>query len=671
MKNIRALLITRLKEDDVALLAILLGVGLLSLFIAHWAIGLLFMVLSWWVISKLFARTFFTSAFSGLIFGFIVSIAAITACSALFWIVNNPLNLVQLGVVANLLLLGCVLVINWQGLKLPFKHSGLIDIKDLCALLVVAFSAGLYISSSYKVSQSFSPKIDALQNTTKALDDQNHFVMFRDTAVNDSGLLLGNNSIYKPNTLLSVYPKGAHTSAAVLAESGRGLWASGSRTAPGSADELYVYAFMKVLFYITTIYALTRFALELSSKMFGVKKIRKRFELSAGLMASVFCAYFTIIYLTPLFMDGAFSFIPIFMFAPIFILACSDIAAARLRLNLMLILGLIAAASTLMWTIGGVPYFILLAILVSRLVLAREAPSIVGSSIVVLLSTGLLGLVQIYVQLTSNVAVLSVNTAGGFYTFPLLLPLPFVAFVLWSGKHVAISSKEAREIYRYSLFIITVLLFICAHISLSNFKVAGEVQYYFTKLLYLPFILLTFLVIGIGIKILFTTDLFLARQAKQSATLSVVDALLARFAVVVLALSALFIAFPPNLSVVDYMLKGHRNISKSTASVLIRQLETMTKTNSESTFVLSDNAPIFENIMAIHVLSASNQGNYCQGLVFDAVYKQENLNVFTDQNIDECVREGTEKIKIFTATDSFDTLPNKFKDKINIEIIKF
>ncbi len=607
---------------------------------------------------------------SGLVFGFTASIAAIATCSALFWAFNNPINLVQLGVIANLLLVGFGLVVNKQGLKLPLKHSRVIDVKDICALLVVAFSVTLYISSSYKLTGSFSPKVDAVQNTTKALDDQNHFVMFRDTVAKNNGLLLGNDSIYKPNTLLSVYPKGSHTAAAVLAEAGRGLWAKSSRTAPGSVDELYVYAFIKALFYAMTIYALTRFALEVAGLLISDKGTKNKFGLIPGLFTSVLCAYIATIYLTPLFMDGAFSFVPIFLFAPFFLLAYSDIVSNKKYLGLIIILGLIAAASTLMWTIAGFPYFLLLAIVVGRLFLLKKPDNQTVMAVAVLALCGLLGLVQVYVQLTSKVAVLSVNTQGGFYTFPLLIPLIFIAFVLWGGRTLETSSNS-RTVYRASLFLIAIFTLICAVISLYNFKDSGEVQYYFTKLLYFPFVVLTFLAAGIATNVLIAPVLFLKHPISQpTKLLSIFDESMARITVFVLCLSALFIAFPPNLAVIDYMVKGHRSISKSTAAVLIKELESISKSESEAIFLLSDKVSHFENIMATHTLNASNQGSLCQGTIFDSIYSQEQPMVFTSENIDKCIKFGASKIKILTNSDIFDKLPDEFKHKIEIEVIK-
>ncbi len=637
-----------------------------------WIFSLLFLVYSWWMLSKIIHRTHSKSTLSGLVFGFSVSSCAIITTSGLMWLIGNPLTLIQLGVVANALLI-IAFVLTSKDTNTFRSPPGktlntLIDRIDVLALLVISLFLMAYVYSGTRSPGGLTPKIDAVQNTTKALDDQNHFTMFMDTLRANDGLEIGQGSQYQPNSLLSVYPKGIHTVAGVYAESVRPIWSSGDRNAPGTVDELYVYALLKLVFYLVTIFVLVRFSLEFCQRLTGSKKL----SVLAGTAASAICLYIVLLYMTPLFMDGAFSFVPTFLFSALFILSCYAQPTNTIS-HKYILLGMMAASATLTWTIVGIPLFMILGLMALQDLLSeRKLLSLKSVEILAPIAlTALSALVQIYVQISGDVAVLNVNTAGGFFTIPLLLPLLMATFLIVASQKIAPRDQVAQQTLRISLMLLALLFLIAAGISLQNFNLKGEVQYYFIKLLYLPFVFSALLSASYVSYFIAQSSQPNDKVSKQDFIQKVLNVITGPGSLLVLLLSVLFIAFPPNLGVVDYYMKGHRGVGKHTARVLIDELAVINPDNSRAIFILSDTVPITENVMANHALNASSRGNLCQGVIFDALYAQKNLAIFNDTTIDKCITYKAKDIMIITDSHMFDDLPEKYREKgISIQITR-
>lgn len=652
-------------SSDELILYILLATGVLTLISNFWLFNTVFLFSCWWVISRTIKRDFFNTVISGMVLGFAISSTAIITASALFWLFGNPLTLIQLGVVGNILVIAFLYFD--QGYRPPATLSRerikLFDRTDILVLAVVITFLSAYLYSS-RTPGGFSVKVDAVRNTTKALDDQNHFTMFTDTLRANDGLEIGKYSAYKPNSLLSVYPKGIHTVSGVFAESIRPLWARGNRNAPGTLDELYIYALLKLVFYLVTIFTLTRFTLEICQRL---ARHNKQVLLTGALTALV-CAYIVLIYMTPLYMDGAFSFIPTFLFSALFLLFCGMQNRPRYSYAL---LGLFAASSTLTWTIAGIPLFLVIGILIAMEVLFVKKRNIRDASIIIasVAVTGIAGLVQVYVQAAGNVAVLNVNTAGGFFSIPILLPLVSVSFLVYATQRVLSNDPFVRQTIRFALLMLMLFFLVCAGISLQNLNQTGEVQYYFIKLLYLPFVMSALLAASY-MAIALASGPDSGNVKSEEIPYHILNVVVPKLATLILILSVLFIAFPPNLGVVDYYMKGSRSLSKHTAFLLMDELSRVSYDNSKAVFILSDTVPITENIMVNHAINASSQGNLCQGAIFDALYAQKNLSIFNDTTIKECVKYKAKNIRIVTDSNIFDELPTKYKGSdVSIEVV--
>lgn len=372
--------------------------------------------------------------------------------------------------------------------------------------------------------------------------------------------------------------------------------------------------------------------------------------------------------MTPLYMDGAFSFIPTFLFSALFLLFCGMQNRPRYSYAL---LGLFAASSTLTWTIAGIPLFLVIGILIAMEVLFVKKRNIRDASIIIasVAVTGIAGLVQVYVQAAGNVAVLNVNTAGGFFSIPILLPLVSVSFLVYATQRVLSNDPFVRQTIRFALLMLMLFFLVCAGISLQNLNQTGEVQYYFIKLLYLPFVMSALLAASY-MAIALASGPDSGNVKSEEIPYHILNVVVPKLATLILILSVLFIAFPPNLGVVDYYMKGSRSLSKHTAFLLMDELSRVSYDNSKAVFILSDTVPITENIMVNHAINASSQGNLCQGAIFDALYAQKNLSIFNDTTIKECVKYKAKNIRIVTDSNIFDELPTKYKGSdVSIEVV--
>ncbi len=382
-------------------------------------------------------------------------------------------------------------------------------------------------------------------------------------------------------------------------------------------------------------------------------------------MSALSGLYIILIYSLPLYADGAFSFLPVFMLTPLFLLSYADVTFQKKQTSMIILLGTITATAMLSWTIAGIPLLLLSAFAVLRNLIQNtdtRSRILVASAFAV---STIAGLVQIYVQLTLKVDVLSVNTPGGFYTFPLLLPLVVSLFFLYGRYRAAGNDLLGDVIGRAGINLMAILVFICTVISVINFKKYGEVQYYFTKFLYLPMIIVSFLAIGVGIYLIVAG---LSKRTVKINSISIIESTANTTALLVFIFSLLFISFPPNLMVVDYLLKGYRVVGTSNAATLTKVLSDIKKDKEVARFILSDGVSINDNIMTSNALNISSDSNYCQGIHFQEMNKAKSIKVFNDKIIAQCISHGTREIQIYTSSNIFDALPATYAGKIDIQI---
>lgn len=642
------------KFNHYRLHSLYLSFGIIGFVFSQWLISLLFILLSCYLISRLIQRNFFNSLVSGLIFGFSIWFAFISVTASLLWLINLDMSLIRIGILSSTCLVILLIAIN-RDLNFTNHHTSIIDKSDFSAILVVLCFLVFYVHSSRITNPTKSITVEAIQNTTKALDDQNHFIMFDDTIHQNKGILLGNRGFYQDNSLLSVYPKGVHISLAVLAKS-TGL--EKNDTVYNTIKSLKTYALLKSFIFLLSIYTLSRFSMELFKR---IKSVLPSTEyVSNYIIGACLSSYAAIVYLVPLYMDGALSLIPTLTFLTLAILCFAAYQSDTTKKSSLVCLGILAVASTLTWTIAGIPIYLALFLLAIKTLASKNRFKIkVGKLSIIILSV-ILGSIQYYVQQKGNVAALNINALGGFYTFNTFLPLVVGATVFIADKKIK-HSKESHGILFASLQIITVLFSICALISIINFKTTGSVQYYFIKLLYVPLILLSYVAIGQ------LTSLF----GNFFNPKSIIDSIVQKLSVLALLISLLIIAFPPNFGVIDYLLNGHRSISSSSASILANELDKYSVNSKVSTFVFLDNVPHFENIMINHTINGISRGDYCQGIVFDKLYSKDNIDdLLTDNIVKECRSHDSRKIKIVTNSAQYNDLQDKYSEIIDIEIVK-
>lgn len=399
------------------------------------------------------SRTYFLTTISSTVLGSLVITAAAGVIAILLWALHVSLSL------HLILLMACLGAILWcaydKGALVLTQRA---DYCDLIALLVVASYVLLtLVGLSHVAPQGkLNPRVYLLQSVTNGIDDISHLMMYQDTVLADKGLLLGSvdKSLVGKESNAS-YPKLSHTIAAMFH----------GKIEAKKTNIVFAYAITKFVVFGLTIYVLCRIVLE------RVTPKLDKLILSA---LSLPILGFMVIFLINVFVEeGFFSIWPVLLYSPLVLLILGGPAQRKSRLN-FLIAGLMISTVTMSWPIMGLPLYAALALhFLNPLNIKMRWREYV------LLSTSLIGLIQISVQFFDKGAPISqseINAPGGIPLFPLM-------FVVGLGViSLLISIYEIRK--TRNVFLATYVMSALAMTTLIgyiNLHATGSIQYFYMK----------------------------------------------------------------------------------------------------------------------------------------------------------------------------------------------
>lgn len=411
-----------------------------------------------------------------LVLAFCLSAAFIQLSGVIFWMAQMAYT-VQAAVILQLIFIALF------ALRKPWSelHVTFIDKADLVALGVTALT--VLIIAFGALQRPLFPNL--LRDSTTAFDDTIHTSLSA-TVYDQSGYVYGNTThvigrvVYQA---LVAYPQGWYLSNSVW-------WHSFSnnlslQTSPRTF--LLFYFISKLLWYGFIVFLFTRLLLYLVN----------RFESLSGWVEYLTVALLSFLGQMLLFLGifkfGFSSFFPelLFTFAlAFFVVELLDQRLTPLMRNMCLLYGLLLCGGLSMsWLLGAPAGYIslLLAFMFSFSGIRdlgewiRQNFITVGAAIIV----GLLGMAQVYVQVSYSVNYNLLNTDGGIWAINLL------AFLLLLIVTLLIYSRLSRlsSVYRSFIVLFAPTAVMAGLIYVYQFLTAGKATYYSTKMAYVPFMI--------------------------------------------------------------------------------------------------------------------------------------------------------------------------------------
>lgn len=610
-------------------------------------VGLLILIMSLFAISRSINNRFFNTKVSSFVLATVYQYATIVFFAAVLWIFNIRIPLWLILVISALIL--CFLLRLRSNSITNYKEIKLISLTDIYSLLLVALLCGMYVFGVYHSGSKESLQDSLVRSTMNGLDDQSHFNMFRDEIIADNGLLLGD----KDSNFISVkeytnYAKASHLVGATISSQIEGLWLDGSDKQDTKAyDELIAYVGAKTAMFCVAIFLIIRLGFSMIAQ-------RKKNLFIVHSIYAILIFSVVLFFMAGLYMDGFYSFIPIFGLIIAFITQFIGSKGSKknqllITSNAMLV-ALLAVAMMLTWQIIGIIAIIYtLYVLICDVIKSKYSRSYLIKVLIPTLLVMSIGLVQLVAQFSGNqkINVSIISATGGILPISLgLLGISVLGF-LYIVYRMFSDNKETDLVFNRSyLLVVILLLFACVGIYIYQLGSYITPQYYFFKTLYIPFILMVIYILAyISSSICDFTELIFKNKYHNNAKFDFINNLVAGVVITITLLGILIVVFPQNTAPLFYLIKGTRTVSISTASNVIRLLKSERSDSTREVFTTGSNW--VETIMSSHTLKSGQKLDPCLTQVFKYQYENkattiDNVRVFDPFGI--CASNGIKTI---------------------------